>query len=102
MREGQGTIGGRAPEGMMRRKVPCEASQDVYALGHLILLTLSKAEFKSHNMWVSKVGAHVALLDSDYRSSTRGARCPQAKGKQAEQASHFVECRDKHWIADVL
>lgn len=56
MREGQGTIGGRAPEGMMRRKVPCDPSQDVYALGHLILLTLSKEEFKRHNMWISEVG----------------------------------------------
>lgn len=61
MKEGQGTIGGRAPEAMMRRKVACEPSQDVYALAHLVLLTFSKNGFKSHNMWVSEVGAGLLL-----------------------------------------
>lgn len=42
---------------MMGRKVPCEPSQDVYALAHLVLLTFSKEDIKSHNMWVSTVGA---------------------------------------------
>lgn len=57
MRQGHGTTGGRAPEGMLRRKVPCEASQDVYALAHLLLLVVTKLEYKRDNMWVSKVGA---------------------------------------------
>ncbi|CAB1119284.1 unnamed protein product [Ectocarpus sp. CCAP 1310/34] len=54
MRRGQGTIGGQVPEGMMSREVACEPSQDVFALAHMILLTLTKNEWKSSNMWFSK------------------------------------------------
>lgn len=44
----------------MRRKVPCDASQDVYGLAHLLLFTFTKPEWKRDNMWVSKVGAGAA------------------------------------------
>ncbi|CAM9512618.1 unnamed protein product [Ectocarpus sp. 4 AP-2014] len=54
MRRGQGTIGGQVPEGMMSREVACEPSQDVFALAHMVLLTLTKNEWKSSNMWFSQ------------------------------------------------
>lgn len=56
MRMGHGTTGGRPPEGMKNRPVPVEASQDVYALAYLVLLTFTKVEWKSHNMWLRQVG----------------------------------------------
>lgn len=65
MREGHGTTGGRAPEAMLHRKVPCHASQDVYALAHLMLMTFTKPEWKRDNMWVSKVGAGGATGGGD-------------------------------------
>ena len=55
MKQGEGTIGGRPPEGTLNRRVPCEASQDVFALGHMVLLTFTKSEWKSINMWASVV-----------------------------------------------
>ncbi|CAN0308498.1 unnamed protein product [Ectocarpus sp. 12 AP-2014] len=67
MRRGQGTIGGRVPEGMMSREVACEPSQDVFALAHMVLLTLTKDEWKSSNMWVSKA----ALCDDDQKTARR-------------------------------
>ncbi|CAM9745710.1 unnamed protein product, partial [Hapterophycus canaliculatus] len=54
IKKGEGTIGGRPPEGTLDRRLPCEASQDVFALGHMVLLTLTKLEWKNSNMWVSE------------------------------------------------
>eukprot|EP00903_Cladosiphon_okamuranus_P020825 g19125.t2 len=71
MRGGQGTTGGLPPEAMLCREVPCEASQDVYALGHLILLTFTKHEWKGHNMWLSKA----VRGNEDFR-------CTGTKGEQ--------------------
>eukprot|EP00903_Cladosiphon_okamuranus_P020823 g19124.t1 len=66
-----GTTGGLPPEAMLCREVPCEASQDVYALGHLILLTFTKHEWKGHNMWLSKA----VRGNEDFR-------CTGTKGEQ--------------------
>ncbi|CAM9855739.1 unnamed protein product [Ectocarpus sp. 6 AP-2014] len=82
MRRGQGTIGGQVPEGMMSREVACEPSQDVFALAHMVLLTLTKNEWKSSNMWFSQA----VQTDGDKEIISR------MEGRNASVASkhHFM------------
>ncbi|CBJ32107.1 conserved unknown protein [Ectocarpus siliculosus] len=83
MRRGQGTIGGQVPEGMMSREVACEPSQDVFALAHMVLLTLTKDEWKSSNMWFSQA----VQTDGDKEiASTMEARNASVASKH-----HFMD-----------
>ena len=61
LRNGQGSLGILPPEAILEKHLPCRADQDVFALGHLILLIVSKDPYKSHNMWLSRVSALDAL-----------------------------------------
>ena len=56
IRFGQGTLGSKPPEAMQGRHVPCSADQDVFALGCLFLLAVSKPAVKAYNIFASPVG----------------------------------------------
>lgn len=61
LRNGQGSLGVLPPEAILEKHLPCRPDQDVFAMGHLIFLLVAKNMYKSHNMWLSKVGALGAL-----------------------------------------
>ncbi|CAM9181257.1 unnamed protein product [Ectocarpus sp. 8 AP-2014] len=83
MRRGQGTIGGQVPEGMMSREVACEPSQDVFALAHMVLLTLTKNEWKSSNMWFSKA----VQTDGDKEITSK----MEARNASVASKHHFMD-----------
>lgn len=41
---------------MMGTQLPCQPDEDTFALGHLLLLVVSKSCFKSHNIVLNAVG----------------------------------------------
>lgn len=48
-------MGYKAPEAMMGVSVECSTAQEVFALGHLMWLTMSREEFKEPNMFLGEV-----------------------------------------------
>ena len=65
LRKGHGTLGITPPEAVLEKRIRCRPDQDVFAVGHLILLMVTKRRYKSHNMFMSRVSALCVL--SRYR-----------------------------------
>lgn len=69
LRRGQGTIGYTPPEVMLGDLLPCAPNQDVYALGHMMLVLFAKRAYKSANMFTSNVSVRTRGRIQGYSST---------------------------------
>ena len=65
LKKGPGTLGVTPPEAVLEKRMRCRPEQDVFAMGHLVLLMVTKQRYESHNMFLNRVSALCVL--SRYR-----------------------------------
>ena len=88
LRKGHGSLGITPPEAIVEKYMPCRPDQDVFAVGHLILLIVTKRRYKNYNMFLSRVGALSVL--SRYRIHVRLIRGMGGSGGGWRAAKRYL------------